>query len=142
MTKSLLRRSAGLLALGILSASPAMASNIPPFCAELMVPPATCDAEKAIPCNGACPNDRSNSWSRQWLPYWDLCLETKQKKNPTFAKTQFMCGSSDPKLEVVFYNPVDRWICCQRNPFADSAGRTEDKTGVKPPRTMTPSETK
>jgi hypothetical protein len=141
MTGLFLRRSACLLAAAMLTPLPTMASNIPPFCAELLVPPATCDAEKALPCEGACPKDKSNSWSRQWLPYWDLCLAAKQKKNPALAKTQFMCGSSDPKLEVVFYNPVDRWICCQKKPFVSGAD-ANDKTGVKPPRTMTPSEAK
>ena len=130
---ALLRGGSYFLALGACAVLQAAASTLPATCSELYVPPSTCEAE-AAPCTGACPGNKTNSWSKQWQPYWDLCLGMKQKKDPGFAKTPFMCGPNGDKLEVVYYRPADRWICCLKN--APPSG--SDKTPAVVPRTVSP----
>jgi hypothetical protein len=131
--KTFLQSSSHLLAAGAFTAFQATASTIPATCSELLVPPQTCEAE-AQQCTGACPGNKSNSWSKQWTPYWDLCLGMKQKQTPNFSKTQFMCGPNGDKLEVVYFKPADRWICCLKN--APSTGG--DNSPAVVPRTISP----
>ncbi len=94
------------------------AAGIPPFCAEVLVPPSLpgeCRAEKALPCTGACPGDGSNSVPDRWASYWDHC--TGPKHTGLILDPKFMCGSDIDKLKIVYYTPVDRYICCVKTPW-------------------------
>ena len=104
-----------LLATAAFIALPATAAGVPSFCAPFQVPPATCEAEKALPCTGACPADNSNSFGA-WKSYWGRCEATKSKQ-PGFVKDQFTCNSTASKLYLIHYAPANQWVCCIKDPF-------------------------
>jgi hypothetical protein len=106
----------GCLLVAALVAPSNAAAGIPPFCADIMVPPVECSAPAARPCTGSCPADDSNH-PDQWVGYWGRCPSAQ---NSDLAKKQFACGSTAHELHFVYYNPVNRWLCCVKNPFSDS----------------------
>lgn len=109
-------------------ALPASAGGIPPFCVVLQVPPESCQAEKALPCTGACPQDLSNNPATVWPSYWKRCRPESGGDKPSLAQKQFMCGAPQAgELHILYYNPVGAYLCCAKNPFVD--GTAEPATG-------------
>jgi hypothetical protein len=111
MFRTLVKQST-LLVAALLIALPASAGDIPPFCAHLQRVPATCEAEQAAPCTGACPEDRSNSKSK-WDGYLERCSAGKANTSGS-VKRQLMCASN---WKHYFYSPTQEWVCCARDPF-------------------------
>lgn len=110
------------------------AARAPAFCTPYQVPPATCTAEKALPCTGACPKDGSNGFEK-WADYWNICLAAKQKAHPGFSQAQFTCNSDDKNMQTLYYTATREWICCPRSPYDD-----KNQPGGAPPADAPPAD--
>lgn len=113
-------RSSLLLAAALIALSaPAAAGGIPPFCVVLQVPPTSCQAEKALPCTGACPSDLSNN-PAVWSAYWKRCQPEAGGNDFSLVQKRFMCDAMQSKeLHILSYNPTGSFVCCAKNPFIE-----------------------
>jgi hypothetical protein len=88
----------------------------------LQVPPASCEAQKAGPCAGACPQDLSNNPATIWPAYWKRCQPHPEPQPGddgfNLAQKRFMCGTPQAgELHILYYVPASSYLCCAKNPF-------------------------